>query len=149
MKKFVILLVVVLLVLVAIFGYDRVSTAVKDTAETVKTEMEKKIQETLEPYKVEMVEMKTAAGNLNGGNFLTVQFFGAILIRTQTEEYAQTCAQALEKVFQETGYMVQTEQKITHEFLKNKELSYDFSEFSDGTYYTIYVYSTAISLDGK
>ena len=149
MKKIVIFLVIALLVLVAIFGYDRVSSAVAETAQTVKTEMEKKIQETLEPYKVEMVEMKTAAGNLNGGNFLTVQFFGAILIRTQQESYAQTCVQALEKVFQESGYMVQTEQKIAHEYLKNKELSYDHSDFSDGSYYTVYVYSTAISPDEK
>ena len=149
MKKIWGLLLIVLLVLVAIFGYDRVSSAVANTAQTVKKQMEEKIQEALEPYKVEVVEMKTAAGNLNGGNFLTVQFFGAILIRTQQESYADTCAKALEKVFQETGYTVQTEQTITHEYLKNRELSYDFSDFSDGTYYTVYVYSSGFSLDFK
>ena len=147
MKKFLVLLLVVVLVLVAIFGYDRVSSAIKDTAQTVKTQMEKKIQETLEPYQVEMVEMKTVAGNLNGGNFLTVQFFGAILIRTQQESYAKVCADALGKVFNETGYVVQTEQDITHEYLQNKELAYDLSDFSDATYYTVYVYSAGFSLD--
>ena len=149
MKKCLALCLAAVLLLTGLSGCAKIGSAAENAAETVKKEMEQKIRDTLEQYQVDMVEMKTAVGNLNGDSFLTVQFFGAILLRTKTEEYAQRCANALDKVFEETGYMLQTEQQVTHEYLKNKELFYDQTDFSDWTYYTVYVYSTAISLDGK
>ena len=143
MKRILSLILAVLLFSSALIGCSTVNELTDKAVEAAKTELEKQIQEKIKEHKVELIELKTSVGNLNSDNKLAVQFFAAILIRTESETAPGTCADAL-KGLGETGYMAQTAANVTHEKLVHKTITYNHTDFSAGNYYTIYVYTGSL-----
>lgn len=135
-------LLLVFAVLLTLFaGCGKMGQIAESVADAAKEELESQVKKVLQEYKLELVEMKTAAGKLND-NGESVQLFCAVLVRTENEGMVESCADALGKLFAQTGTMPQTDSAVLSPLLVHKSLSYRFSDFADGnTYYTIYVYS--------
>ena len=110
-------------------------------------ELEKQVKQTLQTYKVDVVEVKAAMGNLNTENDSAKQLFCAVLLKTDSESTLQSCVSALDKIFAEAGSMVQTGSRVEHPYLVHKQIEYKFTAFDDGqTYYTVYAYAPDVSL---
>lgn len=141
MKRIVSIILCALLVAGCFSGCAMVNDIAGNVADAAAKELENQLTATLEKHKVEVVELKTAFGNLNSNDDLAVQFFGAVLIQSDSETAAETVTKALSGMFEETGFQVQTGSAIESKHLVHKTLSYDHSDFSAGNYYTVYVYS--------
>ena len=115
-----------------------------NVADAAAKELENQLKSTLEKHKVEVIEVKTALGKLNGEDEKALQFFAAALIRCESETAAQTCATALSGLFEQSGAMAQTQSAVTHEALVHKTIAYDHTDFSAGNYYTVYVYNSSL-----
>lgn len=123
-----------------------VSDIADNVVKAAREELENQIRATLEKHKVDVIELKTAAGKLNdeGGE---LQFYCAALVQSDSDAVPNAVAEAMDKVFEEAAVQVQTESKITSPHLVHKELSFDFTEFqADTTYYIIYFYSSDMSI---
>lgn len=116
-----------------------------NVAEAAKAEFEKQIQSVLDEYHVEIVEVKTAAGRLNDSS--DFQFFCAVLLKADSQSTPQACADALDKVFEKAGMQVQIEARVSSPYLVHKDVTFQHSNFSDSTYYTIYAYQSKIDLN--
>lgn len=140
----VILVAIVAVILCVVLGKDTVTDIAGGVLSAAREELGNQIQEKLEEYKVEVVETKTTAGKLNddGGE---LQFYCAALIRTNSEESAKDCAEALKKLFGESGYALQTAKTVENKHLVHKTLSYSHEDYSEGNLYTVYVYSADVS----
>ena len=121
-------------------GCETVSNIAGNVLEAAGKELANQISATLEEYKVEVIEVKPLVGKLNdeGGE---KQFFCAALVKTNSESSAQDCANALKKVFGEAGYAAQSQNAVENGHLVHKSIVYKHSDYSDGTYYTVYVYN--------
>lgn len=140
-------ILLVLGLLLGLCGCSTVSEIAGNVMAAATAELENQVKAALQEHKVEVIELETAIGNLNGDDEKALQFFCAALITTESETAAQTCADALGKLFEKSGAMVQTGSKVESQYLVHKELVYDFTEFADGkVYYTVYVYSSDISI---
>ena len=144
MKRKVLSLLLAVLMVCALMGCgETVSGIAGSVADAAKAELEAQVKATLEKYKMDVIEVKTTAGNLCGeGN---AQFFCAALVKSESDAIPQSCADALGKVFEKSGLVVQTTSQITSEYLEHKSLSFNHSDFSDGTYYAVYVYSSNVT----
>jgi type III secretory pathway lipoprotein EscJ len=144
-RKVVSLILVAVLLCGAFAGCGLVEEIADSVVAAAKQELENQIKAKLEEQKVDAVEMKTAFGKLNdeGGEY---QFFGAVLVKTDSQMLPQAAADALAKLFTDAGLVAQTGSKVENAHLVHKDITYDHSDFTDGTYYTIYVY-TSLSLD--
>ena len=145
MKRIVSLLLALTLALGLFAGCGEAVSDVADNVLTAaKEELMKQIQEKVETYKVTVKETKAAVGTLNddGGKY---QFYCAILVQTNTESSAGDCADALGKVFGESGYDLQTGSAVKSEHLVHKTLAYDTEDYSGGNFYTVYVYVADIT----
>ena len=140
MRRILALLLVVCMAL-SVSGCAVVGDIAGNVADAAAKELENQLKATLEKHKVEVVELKTAFGNLNSNDDKALQFFGAALIRSESDTAAENCAKALGTVFEEAGFMVQTGSPINVKYLVHKTLSYDHTDFSEGNFYTVYVYS--------
>lgn len=120
---------------------------VTDVADNVlaaaKEELVNQIKEKVQQYKVTVAETKAAVGTLNdeGGKY---QFYCAILVRTNAESSAADCANAL-GALGKSGYMAQNGSQVESDKLVHKTITYDLIDFSEGNYYTVYVYIADIS----
>ena len=143
MKRYFFAFLAVILVLTMWTGCSEKAGQLADQAagavETGKQKLEQQVKSILEKYEADVVELKTAVGNLSGTEG-DVQFFCAALIRTDSTAIAQGCVDALNKVFTDAGLLSQTGSKIESTHLVHKELTYKRTDFSDGTYYTVYGY---------
>lgn len=144
MKKFICAILAMVFLLSCLVGCANVSQIAGNVADAAAKELENQLKTTLEKHKVEVVELKTAFGKLNGEDDKAMQFFAAALIRCESDTAAQTCATALDALFEQAGAMVQTESAIAHEALVHKTLAYDHADFSAGNYYTVYVYNSTL-----
>lgn len=144
-RKVVSLILVAVLLCGAFAGCGLVEEIADSVVAAAKQELENQIKAKLEEQKVDAVEMKTAFGKLNdeGGEY---QFFGAVLVKTDSQMLPQAAADALAKLFTDAGLVAQTGSKVENAHLVHKDITYDHSDFSDGTYYTIYVY-TSLSME--
>ena len=140
------LLLALALLITCFTGCSTVSDIAGNVADAAKKELENQIKAVLEEYKIQVVELKTTAGKLNGNEDGT-QFFCAVLVKADTDSSAKVCANALDKIFEETGVVPQTSSEIKSLYLEHKTLSYKHSDFSSGNYLTIYVYSSNITPD--
>ena len=145
MKRMIALLLTVLVLCLP--GCAVVGDIAGNVAEAAGEELKNQIRKTLQEYKVEVVEMKTAMGKLNEETDSKLQFFCAVLITASSEQAVNACTATLQSVFPEAGVMVQTQSKVEHVHLVNKGITYDFAGFSDGkVYYTVYAYVPDISI---
>ena len=115
-----------------------------NVADAAVKELENQLKSQLEKNKVEVVELKSAFGELNaeGGK---MQFFLAALVKTENTDALDTCANALDSVFAEKGWEAQSGSKVENEKLVKKEITFKHSDFADGNYYIIYGYAPDVT----
>ena len=135
----VILLVIVAVILCFVLGKDTVTGIAENVLDAAKEELAEQIEEKLSEYAVEVVELKPVVGKLNddGGEY---QFYCACLVQTSAESSAADCAKALSKIFGESDFVSQTDREVDAEQLVHKSITYKQKDFSEGNYYTVYVY---------
>ena len=112
-----------------------------NVADAAKKELEKQIKATFETYKVEILDMKTAVGKLNGSGE-DLQFFCAVLVQSDSDAIPQSAADTLGKLFHDAGIQIQTGTGIDNSYLEHKDLAYKADIMTDGkTYYTVWCYT--------
>ena len=147
MKKSVICLLLCLCMILA--GCGEVAGEIAgNVADAAKKELENQIKTTFETYKIEILDMKTAAGKLSGESG-DIQFFCAVLVQSESDAVPTAIAENLSKMFHDAGITVQTESVISNDYLEHKELSFKFDSFGDGkAYYCVWCYTDKLpSLD--
>jgi len=144
--------ILILLILVAIVVFSIQSCGTKageiagNVADAAMTELKKQVQQLLEENKLEVVEIKTAFGQLNdeGSKY---QFFIAALVRSNSASIPQSTADTMAKLFSDAGLTGQNESTLTNAHLVHKEISFGHTDFSDGNYYVIWGYAADLSID--
>ena len=117
---------------------DTASQIASSVAQAAREELEAQLKKTLEENKLEVIEIKTAFGKLN--DTAEAQYFIAALVRTEKTDIIQASLSGLSKVFTDTGCIQETDSQIDSSHLVHKDLRYSRTDFSDGTYYTVYGY---------
>ena len=119
-----------------------------NVAEAAKKELVNQVTATFEKYKIDILDLKTAVGKLNGDS-TDVQFFCAVLVQSDSDSIPQSAADTLSKLFHDAGVKVQTGDKIESSYLEHKDLAYKQDAFEEGkTYYTVWCYTDKLpSLD--
>ena len=146
MVRKVVSLVLAVLMLCGIFaGCNAVGEIAGNVADAAMKELENQVKATLEKNKVNVVELKTAIGKLNDEGS-EMQFFCAALVKSDTDTVVNGAAEAMGAVFEKSGVLVQTGSKVESEYLVHKDITFKHSDFSDGTYYVIYVYISDMSI---
>ena len=139
-RKMISLLLAAALLAGMLSGCGVISEIAGNVADAAMAELEKQIKDTFETYKVDVVEMKTAVGKLNGSDG-KIQFFCAALVKSESASVPQSCADALSKVFTDAGLTPATGSRIESPYLQHKEISFKFTDFdSSADYYVIYAY---------
>ena len=143
MRK-VICLILAAVMLLGTAGCASLGEVAGNVAQAAMKELEGQLKGQLEKHKIEVVETKTAFGELNdeGGK---VQFFLATLVKTENTEALQKCVDALDSVFAEKGWAAQTGSKVESDKLVKKEITFKHSNYSDGNYYVIYGYAPDVT----
>ena len=147
MKRILALILSAVIVLGCFGGCAMVGDIAGNVADAAAKELENQLKAALEKHKVEVIEVKTALGKLNGDDDKAIQFFAAALIRCDSDTAAQTTATALDALFEHSGSMAQTDSTVTHEALVHKTITYSHTDFSAGNYYTVYVYNSSLTGD--
>ena len=143
MKKW----IAILLALLCLSGCSVVGDIAGNVANAALEELEKQVTQTIQSYKLEVLDVKATVGNLNSENANAKQLFCAVLVTAENEASIQACVKALDAVFEQAGYQTQTGLEITHPNLVNKQLTYKEVTLEDGkTYYTVYGYASDVSI---
>ena len=146
MVRKVVSLVLAAFMLCGIFaGCNAVGEIAGNVADAAMKELENQVKATLEKNKVNVVELKTAIGKLNDDGS-EMQFLCAALVKSDTDTVVNGAAEAMGAVFEKSGVLVQTGSKVESEYLVHKDITFKHSDFSDGTYYVIYVYISDMSI---
>lgn len=145
MKRCVAFLLALMLTATAFTGCsETVGEIAGNVADAAMEELENQVKAKLEEYKVDVVEIKTAVGKLNGSEGKS-QFFCGVLVKAGSASGPESCAAALAKIFEDAGSTLQTGTKIESTYLEHKDLSFKGSNFEDGeTYYLIYAYTSKL-----
>ena len=122
-----------------------VSEIAGNVADAALKELEEQVKETLQEYKIEIVEVKSSIGKLSDESDSSSQFFCSVLVRSNSDALLSGAAGALNAVFDRTGVQVQSGSKIENDLLQNKSLSYNHTDFSTGNYYTIWAYTVSLT----
>ena len=139
MKKFMALILALLMILSLAACSEVAGDIAGNVAEAAKKELENQIKQTFETYKIEILDMKTAVGKLNGDSG-ELQFFCAVLVQSESPAIPQSAADTLSKLFHDAGVDIQTGAKIENSYLQHKELT--FKQEGDGqTFYTVWFYT--------
>ncbi len=134
------LAVVVIVILCLVLGKDQVKEIGKEVLEKAEEKLTEQVEEVMEEYGLEVVEIRPAVDLFNdeGGEH---QFFCAALVQTNSEKSAEDCAKALKLIFDDAGTMEQTDRKVTDvDVLVHRGVTYRHEDYSEGNYYTVYVY---------
>lgn len=140
-KKFAALLCALVLIF-ACSGCSEVAGDIAgNVAEAAKAELEKQVKATFEKYKIEILDMKTTVGKLNGESG-DLQFFCAVLVQSDSDAVPQSVANALGKLFHDAGITAQSGTEVENTYLEHKELTYKSGIMEEGkTYYTVWCYT--------
>ena len=140
-KKFAALMIALMMVF-TLTGCSEVAGEIAgNVADAARKELENQIKITFETYKIEILDMKTAVGKLNGENG-DIQFFCAVLVQSDSPAIPQSAADTLSKLFHDAGINVQTGNKVENPYLQLKELTFKFDSFDDSqTYYAVWCYT--------
>ena len=140
-KKFISFVLVIGLLLALAGCSDVAGEIAGNVAEAAKKELENQVKATFEKYKIEILDLKTAVGKLNGDSS-DVQFFCAVLVQSDSDAIPQSAADTLSKLFHDAGTKVQTGAQIESSYLEHKSLSFKQEAFDgDSTYYTVWCYT--------
>lgn len=139
-KKFTVF-ILVLCLLLSLVGCGVAGEIAGNVADAAMKELENQVKATFEKYKVNVIDLKTAVGKLNGTSG-DLQFFCAALIESDSDAIPQSVADALDKIFHDAGITVQTDSKVENSYLEHKELTFKYDNFGDGkTYYAVWCYT--------
>ena len=139
MKKVISLLLALVLSLGLFTGCNETTNKIASSvADAAMKELEVQVKAALEEHKLEVIEIKTAFGKLN--DTADNQYFVSALVRTEKTDLIDASLAGLKYVFTDVGCVSETDSKIDSEYLVHKDLSYSRTDFSDGTYYTVYAY---------
>ena len=117
-----------------------------NVADAAMKELKNQVQQLLEKNKLEVVEIKTAFGQLNdeGGKN---QFFIAALIKSNSTSVPQSTADTMGKIFSDAGLTAQTAPAFENAHLVHKDISFKHEDFSTGNYYVIWGYAADLSIN--
>lgn len=139
MKKVISLLLALVLSLGLFTGCNETTNKIASSvADAAMKELEVQVKAALEEHKLEVIEIKTAFGKLN--DTADNQYFVSALVRTEKTDLIDASLAGLKYVFTDVGCVSETDSKIDSEYLVHKDLSYSRTDFTDGTYYTVYAY---------
>ena len=116
-----------------------------NVADAALKELEVQIRDTVNEYKVEIVELKSAVGRLNNDSDSDLQFFCGLLVRSNSDALPQSVCDALDNLFERSGMCRQKGSTIQSELLSNKTISFKHTDFSSDDYYLIWVYSPSLT----
>ena len=136
-------LVLICAVLAAVSGgcSEAVGEIAGNVADAAMKELEASVKATFEKYKVDVIELKSAIGKLNGDSGDN-QFFCAALVQSDSDAIPQSAADTLGKLFHDAGIQIQTGTGIENSYLEHKSLTYKDGIINDSqTYYTVWYYT--------
>lgn len=109
-------------------------------------ELKNQVTALLEKNKLEVVEIKTAFGQLNddGSKY---QFFIAALVKSNSTDIPQSTANSMGKLFTEAGLTAQSASQLENSHLVHKDITFKHTDFSAGNYYVIWGYAADLTLD--
>ena len=116
-----------------------------NVADAAAKELEAQIKETVEEYKVEVIEIKSAVGKLDNEVESSQQFFCGVLVRSNSDALPQAATVTLGKIFDEAGCHPWHKSEIDNDHLVNKTLTFKHTDFSGGDYYLIWGYTPALA----
>ena len=146
MKHKMIALLLVLSMLLALSGCGEVMGEIAgNVADVAVRELEAQIKATIEKYKVDVIEMKSAVGKLDNDVDSSQQFFFGVLVRSNSDALPLSAATTLGNIFEETGYCFQQSSEIESNRLENKQLTFKHTDFSTGDYFLIWGYTSSLT----
>ena len=90
---------------------------------------------------IELIETKSVYGKLVGsGN--GINFFGAALIRAESEDEVMEICQKLKEKFDISEYSLQTEKEIKTKYLEHRKLSFDHDFGEEDNIYLVFFFDS-------
>ena len=146
MKAKMTVLVLVLSILLSLSGCDGVVGEIAgNVADVAVKELEAQIKATIEEYKVEVIEIKSAVGKLDNDFSSSQQFFCGVLVRSNSDALPMSVATTLGKIFEEAGCHPWHKSEIDNDHLENKTLTFKHTDFSSGDHYLIWGYTSSLT----
>ena len=146
MKHKITVLLVVLAIALALSGCSEVMGEIAgNVADAAARELEAQIKATIEEYKVDIIEIKSAVGKLDNDVDSTQQFYCGVLVRSNSDALPLSIATTLGKIFEEAGYLFQYSSEIENSRLDNKQLTFKHTDFSTGDYFLIWGYTSSLT----
>ena len=138
--------VLVLAVLLMLSGCGEVVGEIAgNVADAAAKELEVQIKETVEEYKVEVIEIKSAVGKLDNEVDSSQQFYCGVLVRSNSDAIPKSIAVTLGGIFEEAGCHRWVKSEIDNDHLVNKKLTFKHTDFSSGDYYLIWGYTASLT----
>ena len=147
MKHKIISILLLCALMVSLCGCNETVGQIADSvADAAMKELKNQVTALLERNKLEVVEMKTAFGDLNdeGSKY---QFYIAALVKSNGTAVPQATADAMNKLFTDAGLITQTTSVLESPSLVKKGITFKHEDFSAGNYYVIYGYMADLSID--
>ena len=139
-------LALVLSVLLILSGCGEVVGEIAgNVADVAVKELEAQIKKTIEEYKVEVIEIKSAVGRLDDDFDSNQQFFCGVLVRSNSDALPMSVATTLGKIFEEAGCHPWHKSEIDNDHLENKTLTFKHTDFSSGDHYLIWGYTSSLT----
>ena len=133
-------LVLVLFLLAGMVGCNEVAGEIAgNVADAAKKELENQVKQAFETYKLEILDMKSAVGKLNGDSE-DIQFFCAVLVQSDSPLVPQSVADTLSKLFHDAGVQLQSGAKVESGYLQHKDLTFKL-EGDGATHYAVWFYT--------
>ena len=133
-------LVLVLFLLAGMVGCNEVAGEIAgNVADAAKKELENQVKQAFETYKLEILDMKSAVGKLNGDSE-DIQFFCAVLVQSDSPLVPQSAADTLSKLFHDAGVQLQSGAKVESGYLQHKDLAFKL-EGDGATHYAVWFYT--------
>ena len=143
--RFTALILAVILLLTLSGCSDVVGEIAGNVADAAAKELEAQIKKTVEEYKVDVVEIKSAIGTLDPAVSSDQQFFCGVLVRSNSDAIPMSVAATLGNIFEETGCQRWLKSEIDNDHLVNKKIAFKHSDFGSGDYYLIWGYTTSLT----
>lgn len=144
-SRFVVSVLITALLIILCGCSDVVGDIAGNVADAALKELEQQIKRTVAEYKVDIVEIKSAVGQLNNESDSKLQFFCGVLVQSNSDALPQSISGTLEGLFEKAGISSQTGSAIENDLLTNKSISFKHTDFSSGNYYMIWVYSPSLT----
>ena len=139
-------LILALSMILALSGCSRVEQIADSVMDAAMQELKNQVKQVLEENKLNVVEIKTAFGQLNDSGS-KYQFFIAALVKSNATGIPNAAAEAMNKIFTEAGLNSQTASALENPHLVHKNITFKQTDFSDGEYYVIWGYMGDLTIE--